>query len=927
MTSTTAQELENASTDAQTIDDVANGPADLNGDGTTQSRTGGAKKTLSRLQADHEAVIASQTLQEETASASAAIAQAAVQDLASAYYGSVMLPDENGEKPVAGKNGFFYLEGSRSSGARDITPSGNAMWNQTGNSLSIFWDIPLEKYRLLNRAPHLVANHTNAGNRGFKLFYLPLGAVSNPTNHSFTFEINGSSSVASKWVASSDPALPNTIRRVAINVFQDGTNMQVDVLDLDTETWYRGTPVAKPAGFAGMEATTYDLQIGDAYATNDFSGHPLSFDAGGSFNPQNIRSVRGAIADLIIADVVMTDANLLAIYRDGENPADEIGAGNIRLHCPLASNGALDLTVASNIPAVDGESLTQSGEVFAGPSFKKQGLKYFTMDALSYPGFVALEHNAVQAKWVFEASVANLTGIARECQFRIISRDGSGSDWLPCGHSINGNMATISVLLPSWVVSQVQLQFRFDSDPELILATHSDIQIGLHVLAFSQSEGVFAFGRTFDNNGIDTNAEIEGSYIEPAPGIETVNFNPAQGGTKQTGVRPGLIGPQGTLLANWIRKATQQPVMIAMHMISGTSLRDLMDDSVTGRQWDAEKGCHELVLNRLDGLGPDGQPSIPVTGLIKIGWEASDNITAYGREVNYPIYTGNVWPGSTYPFNLDHYFHDGTFSPTMLCVELPCNRATNTSNAGASDQSNEGDQRNSQHNWGHECGYIVGPTSTAHILEGTFSSGGTGDLPTGSRTHPERNRWDGDVEMTATCAEAIRMIAGVGTYPGPVFFESLRPHPTDANKGIATLGPPRLFPGFGTSNPDLERRTDAEPFDPKFSGLRLQTKAAAGNARWAFESKINNAGSFAINNHVGAVVSGREVEIDFGAPVTVGETAILHHPGSTGEYDDAIVTQKTWADSQLYFSGPQQVAGVEIGFQVTGSNIPLVMTL
>lgn len=75
----TIQQLIDAGEDARDLSDVVNGAADLNGTGLVPTRTGGNKKTLSKLEAEYQTIIDAQQVQEEQASTSAAqAAQSAV---------------------------------------------------------------------------------------------------------------------------------------------------------------------------------------------------------------------------------------------------------------------------------------------------------------------------------------------------------------------------------------------------------------------------------------------------------------------------------------------------------------------------------------------------------------------------------------------------------------------------------------------------------------------------------------------------------------------------------------------------------------------------------------------------------------------------------------------------------------------------------
>ena len=72
----TPQELINAGRDARDLGDVVNGPADLNGSGVVPTRLGGDKRTLARLEADFQARIDAQAIQEAAAAEAALAAEA-----------------------------------------------------------------------------------------------------------------------------------------------------------------------------------------------------------------------------------------------------------------------------------------------------------------------------------------------------------------------------------------------------------------------------------------------------------------------------------------------------------------------------------------------------------------------------------------------------------------------------------------------------------------------------------------------------------------------------------------------------------------------------------------------------------------------------------------------------------------------------------
>jgi len=63
----TQQQLEDASRDADDLGLVINGAADLNTTGTVPTRTGGDRKTIAKLEAEYQAIIDDQTIQEQLA--------------------------------------------------------------------------------------------------------------------------------------------------------------------------------------------------------------------------------------------------------------------------------------------------------------------------------------------------------------------------------------------------------------------------------------------------------------------------------------------------------------------------------------------------------------------------------------------------------------------------------------------------------------------------------------------------------------------------------------------------------------------------------------------------------------------------------------------------------------------------------------------
>lgn len=935
----TAQQLIDAGEDARDLADVVNGAADLNGTGLVATRTGGAKKTLSKLQAEFEAVIASQEVQEQqatneanrsrdeanrsetAATASAASAAASAGVVAAGYYGSAQYADENEEDVGRSLDHCtqLYIANSRSGASAAITSAGNALWNQAGNSLSIYWDAPVEKYWALNRTPAIVSAGLvgPSQNQSFVLAYTAKGT--GIAQHRLTFSIRGVTGASADWACFID--YPNSVARKAIHVGQNGTQMRLEVLDLETGTLHVGAWVAKPAGFVGVPSLLRDVAIGAPrnVGAPDAAAFPISYDGGPGVGPQSIRSPRGSFADLIIADVMMTEAQLRAIYIDGADVATTLGAGNVRCHAPLAdANGRFTLTVASNIPAVQAAGLTLIGQVRPGPTFRRKTNGGIVLQRLRYPGFSALEYGADVAVTRLSAIITGLTGALGAAKFRLVAASGAATDWIPCDYNLVSAVPTFKLSLPAAMVSNHQVQVCFDRHPTVIGATHSSMQIGAHILPFGQSELAFVTNRLFNTTGLGWTL-IDGVDLHIEGDHSTISWVGLGGSLWNSQVRPGHVGYCAVNIGNYIREVTEQPVLFGMHVISGTSLRDLMDDSQIERQWAAEEAAHLFPINRRDN------GAVPVTGCIKFGWEAADNVIAYSPSVNWPWYRGVGFPGLTLPFTVNHFLHDGSFSPGMLCLEVGCNRITARPAAGVdADPSNEQDQRASQINYGDLLGYEVGPPYTAHMMQGEVAAGN--QIPASPATHPEPGYWEGDLEGTWSFAESACIIMGKRRFPGIIQYEQIRADPSNPNAVILSLGPPRRFPGQGLANRDTGFRRDPEPWTPIASGVRLYTKAVGGNPKWFFEGRRTSADPVGLNQIVSAQFIGNtECRVVFGGPVVPGQTEVYCHRGSPGNYGASVVSQQAWRDGTHWVLGTQGVKGKFPGFQISGSNVPLVL--
>lgn len=815
------------------------------------------------------------------------------------HIGSIMMADENMEMPLLAKSSQLYVQGSE--GDNGLVSPASPMMNAAG-SIALLWDFPVEKYNVLNRNPVLFGTTNNPTNRGFALEYVPLGNITNPTHQYWTFGITGSNGTAPQWSCESNRSIPPTVRRIVPFIFIAAGQMQLDVLDVDTGTWYAGAPVAAPAGWAGCERLTYPATIGGHRGSASYS-FPVDFNGTGSNTPQQNPSARGSFADVVISDTTLSRADIEAIYLDGASVSETVGAANLRLHCPLASEGQKDLSVVSNQAGLAAATVIEEGTTNAGPTMRPQGANYIVLDGIRYPGAIVLGDETWTAR-------GRASGVSGQAQYRYVTRAGvSQTAWTDCAHTLVGSDLTLEIAPPpAGVTDQCQVQVRFSSDPALVATTHADVQGVAHIALWSQSEGVFATTQGSDTTGATT------TDLQPlAANTNTVTFIDTDGNARTSELRPRLIGEGATALANALRDAVQTPVVFAQHQKSGTSRRDLMDDSRTERLWADELAAHLFVLNRA------ANGAVPLTGHIDLCWEASDNVIPFGRLVLAPWLTGAAYPGETYTYGaIDHYPLDGTFTQAPYYV-MPANRATeaNASSSTTSDAGSEADQRDSARNWGHLLGYEIGPECTTHGMEG--ESGGV--LPSFPATHPLPGSLEGAAEMGVNTAETTKMILGAGAYRGAVFYEAIRAG-SAPNKVIISLGSPRRFPGENLADPDVGYDTTGftVPTD-----LALETKAVGGNARWGLEARIGASDAFSLLNVTAAEfiqdANGNvtECEVTLSANYVPGETAIRHRPGTTGSYRDTTVLQTDWRAGQHMFTiGSSR-------FEVAGSNQELLL--
>lgn len=816
------------------------------------------------------------------------------------YAGSAQMHLENGES-VAAMTEFRVTNGSALAG------SGASAMFSGATSVIIFAEIPERVYEGLNKKEVALFQANPA--TGIYAFMTPIGNINSPNVvPEFRFGVKDNGGAA--WNAElDDAAVPAALKQCAFFARTDGSTLTLSVLDLETDTWYDGAGVAQPGGFAALD-TLGDLSIGG------IGQWPFQDDRDAKSN--NVEDWRGSLSNFIIADRELSKADVEAIAA-GSDPETIVGSGDLRFWLPMTVDGKVSTDFTSNLPALLDADVQANGPIEAGPTLVKQGTESVKFKALPWPCLIGREHGDDGAFSEFTLEVAGLNG---DLEIQIVGKSGRiWRDWEAQQVSVSSGEVTFRLAFPCPITERVQVLARFASNRDVVAATHSNIQVGVGVSLWGQSElDDFTLGELNTAGGLATNPAIE-----PEGSTETITWVDYDGIVRYAQAVPGAVGSPAINIANYIRRRTGEPVFLFAHILNGSSNADLMDDNhaTAVRDWNTE-------IPRISGFmfNRNEKGEIPVAGHVKM-WEAADNVIPYMSRFGPAWYQGRhgANPGT---FSIDHSLYDGTFSSKAVSVEMPANRFVHTNDAQVADERtddvDEIRQRESQRNGGHSYGYAVGPECDVHTMENQSATSIGG-------THPGPNDWDGAILGSFAVAEAICMAIGKGSYPGAVFFETIEPGAA-ANEVIVTLGSPREFPGEGLVNPDQGYSLDSVRAQVG-AGLNLSTLKSSGNPKWAFEAKIDNAGSFSILNiTAGEIISPRQVKLTLSANYVLGETAIRHKPGAPGAYgadnNSPPVTQDIWLASALRVGAslPYETLSPrpEPGFLVAGSKQELVLS-
>ncbi len=851
------------------------------------------------------------------AEAAAAAAALSAAEIRASRFGSLLFPHSNGLSNNPERVAQIEVPGFNTG----IVNMGTASFWDGPSSILVFFDVNAEMQDGQNMFPAFFAmggKQSLTSARILQMEYVAYMANDGLPRRKIQLNIRGESTASSVWTILS-AELP--AGRYAALAFNDGTNAYLHALNLDTFVWIDGPAVAKPAGWVGMPQARTPFIIGNIATTTTFP--PVVGAAvapGGAF--------RGEMRDLLFVNAALSKANVESIANGAAVVATATGAGATKyIHIPMVAAGVPSTAIATTQAGM-GAGITIRGKVKPGSSLRKESAASFiTMNRLPYPACICMRPNRDTAP----LQLSGKTDLAAIDEFRLVAT-ASGRvlvDWTKFRAVVAAGAWSGTAYLPTNVIEEFQIHVRSSAVPNVFAASHSRCLIGPAFDAWAQSEGAmstFSFNRSIQDVGTpmypvgDTDKVIFAAWQQPT-GFPRFTSLQSQYD------RFGLLGPEAMILANRLATELGRPVFIRAQTVSGTSMFDLMNDDDPDRSWADVVNANALMANR----GERGETLS--CGHIFIGWEAAFSGQGDVLAGMYSPFLTGVGNGVTTTnlaiaqADIDHHLRDGTFNSDAPLVILPCNRVTFGPPTGTFDESPEANQRDWFRNYAHVFGYMVAPETAAHKMQGENAAGG---IPNGSVTHAEPGDYEGTFEQAFINAEAYLMAFGRGSYPGPVFFESLRAG-SATNKLIARLGDPRPYPGEGLAVGATGYSRAAQRV--LRSARKLHTKKIGGDPGAGFEARRKPAGGAwgawaKANVTTGLIINPLEVELTLAWALAAGdEVEVRYQSGSPGGYAPGVITQAAWRAGLLYFTGepydgdPDSYEDLtRLGFAVAGSN-------
>jgi hypothetical protein len=850
------------------------------------------------------------------AEAAATQAQAAAVDanlaVNGSFFGSVAGPRENGTAATSIACGQVRLTGT----GADIGGTGgtSAAW-WFGNS-AIYIEIEQDRELADGRNFRQMIFGTDSTTTAIRSLLLRYSTrVHGTSGDRGTWYLRirgeGGGGFAAASIIATVPAMPADAKGPFIALARkSGTSTELSIYDATTATWYDATPVSDPSNWSGVITLTNDIVIGGSGST--------AFPPNNSADRPNSQQFYGAWRNFALLDVALTKSQALEIFNGADIATVAGGSGNVRLHVPGVENGALSTNKYGN--KASSVTVTLQGNLRPGPTLGRQSTaNYLTIDRMA-PIIGTLPKSTIATVQLAGAVAGTPTG---RLQIRQVGESGKVyMDWCDLLHTTPsaGRWAANGIVVEA--PEPCEIQARFSEAQGIVATTGARHYIQPVVVAWGQSEAVLSI---WNAQAARRNGTAGPLGVIPRVGANMFSIGALSdsGGAYHlvtAGEWAGYQGDPGTVIANIVGSRAPCGMHVPLQAISGTSMNALMNDADTTRTWDDVLARCQFIANRT----PQGE--IPVHAHVIIGWEAFSGILNVIANSYIPFLTGMASSGVPQS-NINRWLFNGTFSRDAEVIIMPCNRAVNGATATATDASTEADQRGHFRNYAHILGYKIGPEQTTHMMEGEVAAGG---LVAAAVTHAETGVWEGNVEMAVNNAEAFLEGIGLGTYPGAVFFESVRAG-TASNKVIVRVGDPRPYPGEGLAEAATGYSTAAQRVT-EAPGVNLRVKKTGGNAGAGFEARRNGGAYSKANVTDGVIISPREVELTLAWTLAPGDVVdIRYHPGGPGAYSSATITQENWRSGALFWSGETSDLQsldkiIRKGFAVAGSNQALSFT-
>lgn len=756
---------------------------------------------------------------------------------------SVRMPAENGEN-ISGVNGGFHIQNTND--LMQETSAGDAPLFFGGSAIGILWKVPQEIYQGIRRAPILFGNDrmsSGTANNQLRLSYVSGADNGNVANQrKFRFIARDA---ASNAIDVYSATVPSTFSDWMLIVpREDGTDVWVDVFDLETGTKLTGPTTALPGGWQGLTSITNDLCIG--------AFRPAQFpqDASNLFT-NGVGYGRGECAGLLMLDETATDAQL-EDFALGADPMT-VWTSTVRVWFPLTDGTALDLAPQTNrsTPVAFNSNLLQLGTVLPGSTARRQTeAKFLRVKDARDPALVPIYHDTSRGDFRVTLSMAGQTAGAN-IEAQVL--DASGllySDWTTVGTAVASGDVDVTLNLAPRIY---RARFRIQGSDQCEL--NSDIVVGPGILVNGQSQCDYSFGLSLQevDNAVLTDGTVtfdagvgERSFFVSKSKVSEAGGHLNAPAIYRAAERSAIAGNGFVAAANKMAESipTHWPVIIIDVSVSGTTIADTLADG--GSPDDRDMSDIYDLTNLL--AGRDDQDRAVLTCWVQF-WHSSGSIQQYAQAFMPPMLDGTT---TTQVPTVDDWFKSGlSINPNFPFVHLEPNRivATNATSATATNEDTRTEHLTRQNLRDEEANYAytLGAPIDVHRLESDVF------------THPDLIERYGAAFCAETAMQSAKPVIGLtGGYAGPV--EAVSATVSGSQMDIAFNGPS----GFtldvlnGGAPTGFEVNNDKSGFTASIVGNVVRLTKTTGN--WsvgdAVELKPGGPGNYGSGHDEAAFVNG-----------------------------------------------------------------------